>query len=53
MALEVIATIEDKTRDEILHPFDYPYNFEVLADKKGTLLKVPKIRTTGIIDYIK
>lgn len=52
-ALELFAIFEDKTRDEILNPFDYPYNYEVTPDKKGYLLKVPKIRTNGMVEYLK
>ena len=35
--LELLSIFEDKMRDEILNPFDYAYNFEVVEDKKGIL----------------
>lgn len=38
--IEIIGIFEDKTRDEILNPFDYPYNFEVINDKNRHLVKV-------------
>lgn len=51
--VEILGMFEDKTRDEIFNPFDYPYNFEIIGDKKGNFVKVMKIRTNGLIEYLK
>ncbi|KAL4429775.1 hypothetical protein ABPG74_004412 [Tetrahymena malaccensis] len=52
-SIEILGIFEDKTRDEILNPFEYSYNFEVIADKNRNLVKVLKGRTTGRIEYLK
>ncbi|KAL4474135.1 hypothetical protein ABPG72_002860 [Tetrahymena utriculariae] len=52
-SIELLGIFEDKTRDEILNPFEYSYNFEVIADKNRNLVKVQKVRTTGRIEYLK